>query len=324
MIRAAIDIGSNTTLFLVGRQGEEGQWLLLEESLTTNGLGWEIAQHGSISLEAQQRNLHILKGLIARAHGLGCQEIRAVGTAALRKASNAEAFVKSVFKETGLEIAVISGQEEARLTYLGAMIDRRDVFHASALCVVDVGGGSSEVVFGKGLKVQKAFSLSLGAVSLTQSIPNRSGQPLTEKQKRQIQEVVSSNIGNLTADLPDVITSVIAVGGTASTLAALTLGVDISKLWRHPPVQVPVPAVKAFWQDFAGRSVQEIAEIPHLPPDRAEIITAGTAILLGILEKLHTENVNLSNKGLRWGLLIDDKYGGTCFTRPPIGGNYES
>ena len=303
VIRAAIDIGSNTTLFLVGRQGEEGQWQLLEESLTTNGLGWEIAQHGCISPEAQRRNVDILKGLIAHAHDLGCQEIRAVGTAALRKASNAEAFVKSVFKEIGLEIVVISGQEEARLTYLGAMLDYQD--RPGFYCVVDVEGGSSEVVFGKGLQVQKAFSFSMGAVSLTQSISNRSGQPLTEKQTSQIQQVISTNISILTTNSPDVITSVIAVGGTASTLAALTLGIDISELWRHPPVQVPLSAIDAFWQDFSGKSVQEIAEIPHMPPDRAEIITAGTAILLGILEILHTENVNLSNKGLRWGLLME-------------------
>jgi len=317
MIRAAIDIGSNTTLFLVAQQQNDGKWQLLEESLTTNGLGRATAQDGGLTVAVQKRNLKILQQLVARASALGAQEIRAVGTAALRKATNANEFVDYIKKEIGLEITVISGQEEARLTYRGALVDfpdRRDAFYrvplghdgaCPSICVVDVGGGSSEIVFGNGPEIIKAWSIPLGAVSLTQSlVPS---QPLATEQMNQIQQFVQSELEQISVDDSDCLSSVIAVGGTAATLAALKLSIDLSELWKQAPISISRSAIDEFWQEFAGKSVPELAKIPHLPPDRAGIITAGTAILLGIMQKFRIENIILSNKGLRWGILIDDK-----------------
>jgi exopolyphosphatase/guanosine-5'-triphosphate,3'-diphosphate pyrophosphatase len=303
MIRAAIDIGSNTTLFLVAKRLNNGNWQLRKESLTTNGLGREMTKEGSITPSVQKRNLEILRQLVEQANTFGAQEIRAVGTAALRKAFNNNEFVDYIKKGIGLEINIISGQEEAQLTYRGAMVDFQH--QPGRYCVIDIGGGSSEIVFGKGAEITQAWSLPLGAVSLTQS--KLTSQPLSNEQKTQILQLVQQEVESVCHRWNSRQVRFIAVGGTAATLAALKVGVDLSELWKQAPISIPYSTIENYWRDFAGKSVSDIAKIPHLPQDRAGIITAGTAILLGIMQKLSIENIILSNKGLRWGLLMDDK-----------------
>jgi exopolyphosphatase/guanosine-5'-triphosphate,3'-diphosphate pyrophosphatase len=302
MIRAAIDIGSNSTLFLVAENRGDGQWRLLEEDLITNGLAWDLTPTGELTDHVQERNLDILVSLIQRAYRHGTATIRAAGTAALRKAKNSEEFCRKVQRETALGIRVVSGQEEARLTYLGAMLDFPEF---QGVCrVIDVGGGSSELVMGRGKELLDAVSIPLGAVTLTQSsIPS---QPLTAEQSDQLLQFIVSELDSVPDDIINAPCPVIAVGGTASTLAALTLEIDISDLWQRKPVPVSYSDIESYWKRFAHMSVEGITEIPHMPPDRASIITAGTGILLGILSKLQAEKLLLSNKGLRWGLLIDD------------------
>ncbi len=302
MIRAAIDIGSNSTLFLVAELGDDGRWRLLEESITPNGLGWNLTPDGGLLKEVQERNLHLLRNLVSRAQVLRADTVRAVGTAALRKAVNTQEFLDRVRSELGLEIRVISGEDEARYTFLGTILDFPD--HSGLIRVVDVGGGSSECVLGKGAQIIESVSLPLGAVSLTQSwIPT---QPLTSTQVNDIQYAVLAEL----AKLPDSITGatgpVVAVGGTASTLAALALRVHLSELWRFDPVPVILSNIREKWLQFAGMSVDDIAALPYLPSDRAPILAGGTAVLLGVLEAIKVEMIYFSNKGLRWGLLVDD------------------
>ena len=302
MIRAAIDIGSNSTLFLVSRKDEMAQWRLIEEDLIPNGLGWQMTATEGLSEDVQNWNLDILRSLQSRAESNGAEEIRAVGTAALRTAANSDAFLQKVLDDIGLEIQLISGQEEARLTYLGAMLDFRE--QTGPVRVVDVGGGSSELVLGIDQEIQEAVSLPFGAVSLTKS--SITSQPLSGEQMDRVRQVVSSGLDELTERIVSAQGPVVAVGGTASTLAAMTLGIDISRLWQYDPVSVSVSSVEGFWQRFAGKAVPDIADLPHMPPDRAGIIAGGTVILLGILSYLKTETAILSNKGLQWGLVVDD------------------
>jgi len=302
MIRAAIDIGSNTTLFLIAESHGSGRWSLLEENLIPNGLGWELTPSGQLTEEVQNRNMEILRSLVNRSCEKRVDAIRCVGTAALRNATNSRAFLRRVLHETGVEICIISGQEEARLTYLGAMLDFDDLQEPCR--VVDVGGGSSELVLGNGNKVLEAVSIPIGAVSLTQEAIR--SQPLSEQQHAEIQRVIMSKLDSVSPDIVAASGPVIAVGGTAATLAALTLGIDITELWQHKPVRISDSEVEAHLTRFAGLSAADIAHLPHMPPDRAGIITAGTAILSAILRKLQARHVILSNKGLRWGLLIDE------------------
>jgi exopolyphosphatase/guanosine-5'-triphosphate,3'-diphosphate pyrophosphatase len=302
VIRATIDIGSNSTLFLVAEKQADGQWRLLDEDLITNGLAWELTRAGELTDQVQERNIDILASLIQRAYQHGTTTIRAVGTAALRKATNSEEFCRKVLRETALGIRIVSGQEEARLTYRGAMLDFPEL--QGACRVIDVGGGSSEIVLGTGKKLMDAVSVPMGAVTLTQSsIPS---QPLTTENADQLLQIIMSEFNSVPDHINDAAGPVIAVGGTASTLATLTLGIDISALWRRKPVPVSYSDIEAYWQRFTHMPAADIANIPHMPPERAGIITGGTGILLGILTRLQAGKIFLSNKGLRWGLLIDD------------------
>lgn len=110
--------------------------------------------------------------------------------------------------------------------------------------------------------------------------------------------------------IPDRITeapgSVIAVGGTASTLAADVLDVPLSELWQHSPVPLAISDIEDYWHRLAAMSVDEITEKLDISQNRASILTGGTVILLEVLKALNAEKIILSNKGLRWGLLIDD------------------
>jgi exopolyphosphatase/guanosine-5'-triphosphate,3'-diphosphate pyrophosphatase len=302
VIRAAIDIGSNSTLFLVAQLGNDGHWRLLEESITPNGLGWNLTPDGGLSAETQDRNLHLLRNLISRAKVLRADTVRAVGTAALRNAVNTQEFLFRVRAELNLEIQVITGEDEARYTFLGALLDFPD--HAGPIRVVDVGGGSSECVCGDGTQIMESVSLPLGAVSVTQNwMP---AQPLTSNQVNEVESVLTMELVTLPHSITEAVGTVVAVGGTASTLAAQILKVHLSELWRHDPVAVTVSIIKDKWRQFAGMSVEDIATLPYVPSDRAPILAGGAAVLWGILNTIKAKSIYLSNKGLRWGLLVDD------------------
>lgn len=297
---ASIDIGTNTVKLTLVERDDAGRFAPLVDISCTTRLGEGLlANH--LRETAIRRTLDALREYleICRAHGAA--QIAAVGTAALRSAANRDEFLARA-RELGVEVEVISGEEEARLSFLAV---RRDPRWRSAerLLVVDIGGGSTEVIISdsRGLGMGERVSLPLGAVRLTEMALH--SDPPSIRQMETANRAAEAALQDL--NLPAANYAAVGVGGTFVNMAAVHL-----RLAEHDPERLHgtllmLADVEAQVALYAERTVEERKRIVGLEPSRADIILAGAIILCQALCKMRLEAIAVSCRGLRWGLLYD-------------------
>lgn len=290
---AVIDVGTNTILQLIARRGSEGALEVLDDRCVTARLGAGLKAGGKLMPDAVQRSVAIVADLLARAHELGVreQDVRAAGTAVLRRAADAQTFIDAVHDRTGLDIEVLSEADEGRLGFLAVTADG-----ASAdAWIVDVGGGSTEIVGELG---NLRLSAPIGAITLSaEAGATGGGEDSFDRvlsAAREACERFPSRVLSATSEL-------IALGGTASNLACLDLG-----LAAYDPLRAEGHIVEAraaldharrLWPLTAG----ERAWLP-IEADRAEILPTGLICLGAAFERLGAHRARVSGRGLRFGM----------------------
>lgn len=296
-MKAAIDIGSNSLLLLV----MDGDRVVHDEARVV-GLGRGLGERGIFRPERMEAALAVLQDYATRARELGvpAAQIRAVATSASRRALNAATFYAQVQRTTGIAVQVIPGEEEARLTWLGG-VSGIDV-SPGPVVLVDPGGGSTEVIVGEGGHIHTRVSLEIGTVRLTDELLGYGHvEPAALARARaKIDEAFAS------VQLPVVPKSAIAVAGTATTLAAATLG-----LTTYDPVQVHNSTLTAAhlrtWIDrLLAATPDQRRELLVVSPERADTALIGACILLRGLELTRRQAWRVSDRGLRFGLLSDE------------------
>ncbi|HEX7477805.1 MAG TPA: Ppx/GppA phosphatase family protein [Polyangiales bacterium] len=293
---ATIDVGTNSVLMQVARRGADGQVQVLEDRATITRLGQGIDRTQRLDDAAVARTLTVLTEYARRAHELGA-EIQAVGTSAARDAKNAAHFLTQAERILGTPLAVISGSEEAELTYLGATQGLQ--LHTGELCVVDIGGGSTEIVRGQQGRIVASVSLDIGAVRLTE----RHGvtAPATATQLAAVEADVARA---LAASAVKPSAPLVAIAGTATTLAAI-----IGKVAPYDPkrihgARVSVTHLRALTSKLAAMPLAERHLIPGLDPGRADVIVTGALLLLGLVKVAEASEITVSNGGVRMGLAV--------------------
>lgn len=297
-VKAVIDVGTNSIKFHAARKKADGS---LETVLDQNDiarLGEGLRETGLIAPEALERNALSVAAFAEKARELGAvPEI--VGTMALRTARNADAFVKRVKELTGLDLRVIPGEEEARLSYLavlsGLPLDGGD------LVTFDTGGGSTEFVYGRGAEMLRKFSVPLGAVRITEEFfvddPVRPGSV-----DAAMEEIRKSLTGGGVLGSPEVI---VGMGGTVTSLASVKF-----KMETYDPDVVQgsvltLTELKEMAAMFASMTLEERKGVTGLQPKRADVILAGTCIVCAILDLLGASSFTVSDRGLRHGLAYE-------------------
>jgi exopolyphosphatase/guanosine-5'-triphosphate,3'-diphosphate pyrophosphatase len=227
----------------------------------------------------------------------------AVGTAALRDADNREEFLRRAHERCGLDIAVIPGEEEARLSFLAVRRDPRwrDV---QRLLVIDIGGGSTEIIQGEGNsdRIAGRVSINLGAVRLTESLLK--SDPPTVTQLTAAHRAAGDAFQQVVIDRDGAPFAAVGVGGTLTNLAGMDLGSagDPNALHGH---RLTVDHLEQQIERLARATVIQRKEIPGLDPGRADIILGGAILLSQALAWIGAGEVAVSARGLRWGLLYD-------------------
>ena len=297
-VKAVIDVGTNSIKFHAAKKKADGS---LETVLDKNDiarLGEGLRETGLIAPEALERNALSVAAFAEKARELGAvPEI--VGTMALRTAKNADAFVKRVKELTGLDLRVIPGEEEARLSYLavlsGLPLDGGD------LVTFDTGGGSTEFVYGRGAEMLRKFSVPLGAVRITEEFfaddPVRPGSV-----DAAMEEIRKSLTGGGVLGSPEVI---VGMGGTVTSLASVKF-----KMETYDPDVVQgsvltLTELKEMAAMFASMTLEERKGVTGLQPKRADVILAGTCIVCAILDLLGASSFTVSDRGLRHGLAYE-------------------
>jgi exopolyphosphatase/guanosine-5'-triphosphate,3'-diphosphate pyrophosphatase len=166
MSYAVVDVGTNSVKFVIGERAADGSWTSVVDRAEVTRLGEGLDASGELQEVPMARTVDAIAGMVDEARQNDVEEIAAVGTAGLRIASNSSAFVDAVRERTGLEVEVISGEEESRLAYVAvtSALDLGD----GTLAVFDTGGGSSQFTFGRAWEVEERFSVNVGAVRFTE------------------------------------------------------------------------------------------------------------------------------------------------------------
>jgi len=295
---ASIDIGTNTILLLVA-EVEKGTFRPLFEKETIVRLGDGLQKTGVISPEAMERGLQTLNHYLGHCQALGAQKVFAVGTSALREAKNAQDFLKLVNDRIGLPIQIISGEEEARLSFLAVVRDLKDP--NQSILVVDVGGGSTEFIAGKGDRVEQWASLTLGSVRFMEQFLR--SDPVQEKEWEEMEKEIRKSLSQIPR--PRGPFSRVAVGGTATTLASVEQGLNEFDFKKIHHFVLKQEALENQLRLYRSKTIEERRKIPGLPPSRADVILAGAAILYLAMKELHSPSILISCHGIRYGLLYE-------------------
>ena len=295
MHRAAIDIGSNSILLTV--VDEQGQ--TLADDIHVVGLGKGLGDRGLFAPDRMAAAEAVLSNYVALAaqHHVMAAEIQAVATSGARRAMNANAWIQKVYKNLGLKIRIISGEEEAQLSWLGAR--QRLPLTEGPVLVLDLGGGSTELVLGDGEQIFGRASLEIGSVRLTEAFFG-TGQPHLA-QLAKLRNHVDTAVATLRLD--PVPRTVIGVAGTVTTLAAMVLGLDhYDGQVVHGSRLTRVDLAK-FVDQLIAASPAERRSIAAIAPERADYLIAGATIVDRILQASRRPHLIVSNRGLRYGLL---------------------
>jgi exopolyphosphatase / guanosine-5'-triphosphate,3'-diphosphate pyrophosphatase len=293
---ASIDIGTNTILLLIAKVGEENINPLFEME-TVVRLGEGVQKNGTLMKESMNRGIQTLSQYLERCQAMEVQKIFAVGTSALREAKNSEDFLKLVKAKLNLSIEVISGEEEARLSFLAVAKDLREV--KEPILVVDVGGGSTEFILGRGRQIGQWISLPLGSVRFTEQFLH--SDPVREEEWQKMERKIRELLVNIPHSRQPL--SIVAVGGTATTLASVEQGLEefIAEKIHH--FVLKKEALKNQLLLYQSKTIEERKKIPGLPVARADVILAGGAILYLTMEEVKCPSVLISCQGVRYGLI---------------------
>ncbi len=293
---ASIDIGTNTILLLIAKV-EEGKVNPLFEIETVARLGEGVQKNGILLKEAMDRSLQTLAQYLKWCQELEVQKVFAAGTSALREAKNSEDFLNLVKEKLDLPIEVISGEEEAQLSFLAVAKDLGEL--KEPILVVDVGGGSTEFILGKGDQISQWISLPLGSVRFTEEFLR--SDPVQEEEWEKMERKIQGYLVNIPHSQEPI--SMVAVGGTATTLASVEQGLEdfIAEKIHH--FVLGKEALKNQLLLYRSKTIDERRKISGLPIARADVILAGGAILYQAMEELKCPSVLISCHGVRYGLL---------------------
>lgn len=303
---AAIDCGTNSVRLLVADVDvTSGRLVDLQRRLEITRLGQGVDRTGRLRPEALSRTLAVLSDYAETIRGLGASAVRAVATSATREARNRHEFVGAVRELLGVEPEVLSGAEEAELTFTGAVRELTGMPELAApYLVVDIGGGSTEYVLGSN-HVISAISVDMGCVRLTERYFH-DDPPMPEQVEAAVEEI-DDVLSSVATDVPlDQARTLVGVAGTVTTIAGIAL--DLKEydpaeihLSRIPVDEVHDVSGRLLWLNHAQR-----AAIPVMHPGRVDVIAAGSLILSRTLRKLGLPEVVASEHdildGVAWSL----------------------
>lgn len=298
---AAIDIGSNSVRQIVADVTADGVITVVDEMKEAPRLGADLEATGLLGTQSMTRAAEAIGRMATLARQLGATRVEAVATSAVRDAANAEQFVARVRQEAGLQIRVIQGEDEARLSYLSALAHFD--LGAGRTVVMDIGGGSLELALSADGVLDDLISLPFGALRLTERYLQDGSTP---KALRRLRRDVRDGLRGVITRRDWRGAQVIGSGGTFTNLASIHLARHGMLAARNVhATAVPRVDVEHILDGLAAMSVAERREVPGLNPERADIIAAGLAVAAEVMARLESRELTVSRYGIREGLLLE-------------------
>ncbi len=300
---AAIDCGTNTIKLLIGDLPE----VVVRESRTVR-LGQGVDTTGELADEALTRTFAAIDEYAALVAAHPVNRIRFCATSATRDASNAAIFADGVEARLGVRPEVLSGADEAALAFDGAVRNLRAAVSEPVL-VVDIGGGSTELVLGTAEGVTSAVSLDIGSVRLHER--HLHDDPPSEEQVRACVSAIDAELDGIDVPIAEAAT-VVGVAGSVTTVAAGVLGLAAYDADAIDQAVLPRDQARAFVRRLLRLSVQQRRELPYMAPGRADVIGAGALILDRVLARASVPTLTVSESdildGIAWSLSAETSH----------------
>ncbi len=290
MIAGVVDIGTNSMRLLI----TDGPTEILRKVVVT-GLGYGVDRTGRFDPARVAETLEVLAayGKAMDEHGVDAR--RAVATSATRDAADGREFVDRAEPALGVRPKIISGTEEAALSFLGATGRRGD---DGPVVVIDVGGGSTEFVYGSGGVVEYATSIDIGSVRLTERVvPSR---PAPDDEIARARDAVADAFGGL--HLPAPPSAVLGVAGTFTSMAAIALDLPAYDRSHVDGTILTIAGIRSMIERLAALDIAGTAAIPSLDPRRAPVLLGGALVAEGALTAIPTDHVEVTESDLLDGL----------------------
>ena len=254
----------------------------------------------TIGPEPLERNAQSVANFAAKAKAAGADEVVAVGTMALRTAKNSAAFIARVKELCGVELKVLSGEEEAQNSYVAVMSGIPGAADAD-LVTMDTGGGSTEFVFGTAGKIVRKFSLNVGAVRFTEKYLSQ--MPVAPEKLAEAQAEIKKELSEGGVSGP--VKFLVGMGGTVTSMASVK-----HKMAKYDPdviqgSKLTLDDINAQIADYAAKTLDQRREIVGLQPKRADVILAGACIVRAVMELTGVSELTVSDRGLRHGLMYE-------------------
>ncbi|MBS0158330.1 MAG: Ppx/GppA family phosphatase [Nitrospira sp.] len=300
---AVLDIGTNSIHMVLAEVQPDYSYKILDRFKDMTRLGDGVFTSRRLSDQAMMRGLEVIRALVTLARNKGYEQIEAVATSAVREARNGGEFLDHVAQQTGLVVRVITGAEEARLIFLG--VQNSVALPEQPTLVIDIGGGSVEVIVGNRETVFQARSLKLGAIRLKDLY-----LPKTPPSKGMLQELEQAVTVQLKAGLGPYktkrIEQIIATSGMAGNLAEV---IHLQRTGRPLPqlnlAHVTAKEIAAVEKRLAGASLKTRLAMPGLDPKRVDTLLPATIVFRILLDLLQKTELTICDKAIREGIIYD-------------------
>jgi exopolyphosphatase/guanosine-5'-triphosphate,3'-diphosphate pyrophosphatase len=294
---AVIDVGTNSARLLVA-DVTDGRVEPVERRSTVTRLGRGVDLSGRLSAGAIEDACAAIGEYVATLEKLGAETVDAIATSAVRDAENGGAFVAELRERFALSARILDGEEEARLTYVGATSERAPT---EPTLVVDIGGGSTELVVGTGTEI--SFHASLQAGVVRHSERHIASDPPTavelEALATDVRGLIEAAIGSGVEA-----SAGIAVAGTPTSLAAIEMALEPYDPARVHGHVLPLPSIQRMLSQLASTPLAQRVKIPGLHPDRAPTVVAGVVILIETMRAFGLERIEVSEHDILYGTAI--------------------
>jgi exopolyphosphatase/guanosine-5'-triphosphate,3'-diphosphate pyrophosphatase len=307
---AAVDCGTNSIRLLIADVPADGPHADVLRRMEVVRLGEGVDATGLLSAAAIERTRKVLAEYAEAARDLGATEVRMVATSATRDAANREDFASMVQATLGRLPDVVTGREEAELSFLGATasLDRAAAAHGCPpprppFLVVDIGGGSTEFVLGDGSGVRAARSVDVGCVRLTER--HLRDDPPTATQVHRTEEDIRAALGEVAAAVPvREAASMIGLAGSVTTVAALALELPAYDAEAIHGSRIGIDAVREVTADLLAATRARRAAMPVMHPGRVDVIGAGALVLRVAMDELGFDEVVVSEHDILDGIAL--------------------
>lgn len=299
MIKAVIDIGTNSVKLCIAKVAD-GKIFILKDVNKITKLGEGLQNSGYLGERAMERTLLEVKDFVEVAKASGAIDIKIFGTMAIRSATNKNILKKRLKELTNIDLKIISGEDEARLSFL-AVLSAFPEARKNKIVTLDVGGGSTDIVFSDGGTIKRKISVDVGAIGLTEKYFFNSPlllKDLMAGQKAIRKEFLEQRISEEGAIL-------IGIGGTITTIAAIKAKMSVYDAQKIQGMELSLEEIELQIKDLASKNIEERSQIVGLNPARAEIILAGVCIVREIMILCKAKKILVSDKGLRHALFTE-------------------